>query len=248
MDELINEYPEFEKQIKDILSFKSSLKTFRQIKIPEKPTGNKQTDVPIQFSHFLNIIQLRFQSQIDYFILGLQNQNPEAFSTARNCMETIGALIFVYDGVKKKVEASDYEGAHRILSKAVMGERIKQLSFLTGQEVTDLAKKAYNIMTYIDKADNLVTKIFKVDGEEKKYFKPQYDLLCELTHPNYLALSMFWGVANDKFKYQQSLNTLRNEDFGLLVHTISPFLPIYLLFIKRAQEFEKQMNSLEGLK
>ena len=158
-------------------------------------------------------------------------------------METIGALIFVYDAVKRKVEAGDFEGAHMILAKASMGERNKQLSFLTSHEVTDFAKKAYNALTYIDKADELVTKIFKVDGEEKKYFRPQYDLLCELTHSNYLALSMFWGVEDDKFKYQQ---TLRGEDFGLLIHTILPFLPIYLLFIKRAQEFEKQMKSQKG--
>lgn len=245
MDTLITKYPEFEKQIRGILSFQTSLRTFRQINVPGKPTGNKQKDIPIQFGHFLHVIHLKFQSQVDYFILGLESQNPEAFSTARNCMETIGALIFVYDAVKRKVETADFDGAHVILAKASMGERNKQLSFLTSQEVTDFAKKAYNSLTYIDKADELVTKIFKVDGEEKKYFRPQYDLLCELTHPNYLAQSMFWGIEDDKFKYQQ---TLRDEDFGLLVHTISPFLPIYLLFMKRAQEFEKRINSQAGTK
>lgn len=248
MDLLIKKYPEFEEQIRDTINFQSSLRTFRQINDPGKPTGNKQTDIPIQFSHFLNIIHLRFESQIDYFVLGLGGQNPEAFSTARNCMETIAALIFVYDAVKEKFEAGDFEGAHKILSKACMGERTKQISFLSSEEVTDYSKRAYNVLDYIDKADRLITKIFKVDGEEKKYFRPQYDLLCELTHPNYLALSMFWGVENDKFKYQQSLTTLRDEDFGLLVHIISPMMPIYLLFLKRAQNFEMQINSQKGAK
>lgn len=245
MDTLISKYPEHRTQIREVYNFQISLKTFRQINIPTKPIGKKQTDVPILFSHFLNVIHLRFQSQIDYFILGLQNQNPETFSTARNCMETIGALIFVYDAISSKIEGGDFEGAHAVLAKASMGERNKQISFLTSEEVVDYAKKAYNVLDYIDGADKLVTKIFKVDGEEKKYFRAQYDLLCELTHPNYLAQSMLWGVEDDKFKYQQ---ILRDEDFGLLVRLILPLLPIYLYFLKKAQKLEEQMNAKRGMK
>src|SRR5882724_4458956 len=248
MDELITKYPEFEEQIKDIFRFQRSLKTFRTISIPSKPTGIKQKDIPVHFSHFLNILHLRFHSQIDYLVLGLQNPNPEAFSTARNCLESIAALIFVYAKVKKRIDAGEYVEADKILYKASMGSRTDHPKFATSEQITDMAKKAYNVLDYIDEANDLVAKDLKKTDEEVKqnYFRSQYDLLCELTHPNYLALSMFWGVNNDKFKYNLPPNTLTEENFGLLLHTILPFLPVYMLYLKRSQEFEKKMYPEKG--
>ncbi|OGM09113.1 hypothetical protein A2Z67_05905 [Candidatus Woesebacteria bacterium RBG_13_36_22] len=252
MDTLITKYPEFEKQIRDIFSFQGSLNAFRKISIPNKPTGNKRSDVPIQFSHFLNVIHIRLQSQINYLVQGLQNQNPEAFSTARNCLETIAALIFVYYKVKERVESDEYDQAQRVLYKASFGSRTEHPKFATSKEVTDMAKRAYNVLDYIDKANELVSKDLKKRfGEEEarqNYFRSHYDLLCELTHPNYLALSMYWGVEDDKFKYNLPKNTLTKENFGLLIHTISPFLAIYVLYLKRAQEFEKKMSQQEDRK
>ncbi len=249
MDKLIAKYPKFKSQIKSIINFQNSLKAFRKVTIPNKATGSSKVDVPFQFSHFLNTVHLRFQSQMDYLVLGLQNQNPEAFSTARNCLETIAALIFVYDKVKKKVEDDDYEGARKILYKASMGQRTEHPKFATSKEVTDMAGRAYNVLDYIDKANKLVSgDLKKTLGEKEakqKYFRSQYDLLCELTHPNYLALSMFWGVGEDKFRYNLPPNTLTEENFGLLVHSILPFLPIYVLYLKRSQEFEKRIRSQE---
>ena len=246
MDTLIKKYPEFKRQIKSIFNFQDSLKAFRKIYIPSKTTGNSKVDVPSQFSHFLNTIHLRFQSQIDYLVLGLRNQNPEAFSTTRNCLESIAALIFIYDEVKKKIDVNDYEGAQKILYKASMGQRTEQTEFSISEEVTNVEERAYNILDYIDRANKLVSKDLKKrfgESEAKQnYFRAQYNMLCELTHPNYLALSMFWGVENDKFKYNISPNVLTKYNFGLLVHSISPFLAVYTLYLKRAQEFEKKIK------
>lgn len=242
MDKLIAEYPEFELQLKGIFSFQNTSQKFRKIMVPNKPEGKVEKDVPKQFSHFLNVIHIRFQTQINYLILALQSKNPEGFSTIRNCMETIGALAFVYYAVREKIELKDYKGAQGILYKASLGERETEISFMDAKEVTDEAKKAYNVLTYIDRADKLVTELFKVDGEKKRYFKAQYERLSELTHPNYMALSMYWGVEDNKFSYQQPNAVLRKEDFGLVVHSISPLLPIYLFFLKKSQEFEKQIS------
>lgn len=127
-----------------------------------------------------------------------------------------------------------------------MGQRTEQTKFSISEEVTNVSDRAFNVLDYIDRANKLVSndlkKKFNGDKNRNKYFRAQCDMLCELTHPNYLALSMCWGVKDDKFRYNQPPHTLTNENFGLLVHTISPSLAIYVLYLKRAQKLEDDLK------
>jgi hypothetical protein len=244
---LIKLYPKLEKEI---LTFENDFKDLKKlIKIvpPPQPTHNKKKDIPISLKHFINVTQLRLITQMSLIKTGLKSQNPEVFSIVRATMETIAAMAFVSDRVESEYLAKNYNKAWSVVTKAFMGRRTKIVSFGKNEEIKEGFEKSVNVMTYIDKANSLISnKLKKLNRKKKKehsnFFKFQYELISEFTHPNYNALEMYWKIADDEVVYQKPSRVLTSESLGVILHALSPLIPIYLLFLKRAHKFHQELT------
>lgn len=246
MKSLIKVYPELQKEILLFESYFRDLKKFIKTVSPPIPTNDKKKDIPILLKHFINVIQIRLVTQMSLIRTGLRSQNPEIYSVVRATMETVAAMAFVSDRVISEYSAGNYNRAWSVVAKAIMGRRTKIISFGKNEEVNEGLEKSVNVVTYIDKATSLISnELKKLNGEKKKkspnYFKFQYELISEFTHPNYNALEIYWRIENDKVIYQKPSKVLTTENLGIILHTLLPLIPAYLLFLKKAYKFQQEL-------
>lgn len=246
LEKLIKLYPELRKEISDFEGYFKDLKKFIKITSPKSPTYNKKNDIPIYLKHFINVIQLRLITQMSLIRKGLISQNSEVYSVVRAAMETISAIAYITDRVSRECLFSRYNNAWAILAKSFMGRRTKPIGFAKNKEIKEELEKSINVMTYINKTSKLISKERnKFNGKKNKnsnYFKSQYELISEYTHPNYCAFEMYWKIKNNKIIYVKSEKVLSLEDLGIILHILLPLIPIYLLFLKRAYNLQKELS------
>ena len=245
---IIKKYPQYNNDIQLFYHDIKQVKKIRIIKIPRKPILDKKEDLPSKYSHFLNVIDLRFLAQLDYFKTGIELGNPEVASTLRGCLETMSCLIYIYDRVKKRFESKEYDLAWDTLYKAVMGRRSITNEFGKSIEEKDSSKKAFHVNDYIKKANQLLKELLESlpsNNKDLDIISFFYDHLCESMHPNYLALESYWQFDEsiENISYNKSPRCLRPKDFAMLLKTINQFIPIYFFFIRKAQNLEIQMQT-----
>ena len=139
------------------------------------------------------------------------------FICARNIVENTAQLFYINEKIRKFSTKNDINSINKIIVESLFATRIN-----------DKMPQAISILTQIDKTDK------KFNG-----FRGIYDLLCEVSHPNYLGLLGLYG-SRDEEKLAFNF-TADNKERGNILHRV--FLSIdHSLLI-----YESIINEVENL-
>lgn len=235
-------YPAFKKQLIELDGLYRQLKKRREIIPPPEPTGNKSTDLYHHFSHYINIIHLKFIHQLQLLISGVNAQNPEVASVVRSCIETIGGLAYMVHKINNKI--TDHEEVWRLLYVATMGQNTKMMS---GKTTFSKAPQIFHSANYVREVNKLLNaELTTIGSKNKDYILESYDFFSEFTHPNYLALEVYWGIIKGKMIYQKNIACMREDEVGQILLTITPLILVYEMIMRKAEKIEKHFLEVRG--
>ncbi|HBL51659.1 MAG: hypothetical protein A3D24_02235 [Candidatus Blackburnbacteria bacterium RIFCSPHIGHO2_02_FULL_39_13] len=233
---VFQDFPNFKKQLIDFDNLYAQLKKRRVIKTLPRSTGNKKKDLYSTLAHYINIIHLKLIHQLQLLILGINSENPEVASIVRSCIETIGALAYITNKITPK--KTDYEFIWELLYVATMGQNTKTMS---GKITFSNAPQSIHTADYVREINKLLNiELDRIGSENKDYILESYDFLSEFTHPNYLALQVYWRVDHGELIYDKKIACLREEELSQILLTTIPLILVYEMTLRKAEKLEQE--------
>jgi len=241
MNKTLQDFPTFKEQLIEFNKLYSQLKKRRKITPPPRPTGNKSGDIYHHFAHYINIIHLKLIHQLHLLLLGIKAENPEVASIVRSCIETIGALAYTTHKITDK--KTDYEFIWNLLYVATMGQNTKTMSKKT---TFSKAPQIFHSADYVREVNEILNdELTAIGSKNKDYILESYDFFSEFTHPNYLALQVYWRADTGKMTYDKKIACLREDDLGQIILTISPLILVYEVVLRKAEKLEQEFKLLK---
>jgi len=241
MKKTLLRYPTFKKQLTELDSLYKQLKKRRKIVPPPEPTGEKSADLYHHFSHYVNIIHLKIIHQLQMLISGINTQNPEVASMVRSCIETIGGLAYMVHKVGSK--KTDHTAVWELLYVATMGQNTKTMS---GKTTFSKAPQIFHSADYVREVNKLLNdELSAIGSKNKDYILESYDFFSEFTHPNYIALEVYWGIIEGKMTYEKNISCMRDDEVGQIVNTIIPLILVYEVIMRKAEKVEHELIELK---
>jgi len=241
MKKTLLRYPAFKKQLAELDSLYKQLKKRRKIVTPPEPTGDKSTDLYHHFSHYVNIIHLKIIHQLHMLILGINTQNPEVASVVRSCIETIGGLAYIVHKVRSK--KTDHTAVWKLLYIATMGQNTITMS---GKTTFSRAPQIFHSADYVREENKLLNEeLTAIGSKNNDYILERYDFFSEFTHPNYIALEVYWRIIEGKMTYEKNISCMRDDEVGQIVSTIIPLILVYGVVMRKAEKIEQELKELK---
>jgi len=240
MKKIINDFPDFEKRFVEFEKLYIELKKKRKIKVPPPPTYNKTKDLYHYLAHYINIIHIKLIHQLHLLLLGIKAENPEIVAMVRSCIETIGALAYMVEEISK--ESTIPDEAWNILNIATMGENKKTMS---KQTLFKHAPQIFHSADYVRAVNKTLDKELQAIGSKNKdYILERYDYFSEFTHPNYVALQLYWQVNSGKLTYKRKISCMRQDELADILFTIVPLILVYVVVLRKAEKLEQKFKTL----
>ena len=174
-------------------------------------------------------------------ILGINAENPEVASLVRSCIETIGGLAYTIHKIISK--NGDHAFIYDLLYVATMGQNTKTMA---KKAVFSKAPQIFHAADYVRAVNKILNdELSRINSKNRDYILESYDFFCEFTHPNYLALQVYWKADNDKLLYDKKISCLREEVLGQILLTMIPLILVYEMILRKAEKLEQEFLLLK---
>jgi hypothetical protein len=241
MNKTLQDFPTLKNQLIELNNLYIQLKKRRKIISPPRPTGNKSDDLYHNFAHYINIIHLKLVHQLHLLLLGIKAKNPEVASIVRSCIETIGALAYMTHKITGK--KNDHKFIWNLLYVATMGQNTKTMSKKT---TFSKAPQIFHTADYVREVNKILNnELIAIGSKNRDYILESYDFFSEFTHPNYLALQIYWRADTGGMLYDKKIACLREDDLGHIVLTITSLVLVYEMVLRKAKKLEQEFKLLK---
>jgi hypothetical protein len=139
---------------------------------------------------------------------------------------------------------TDYEFVWDLLYVATMGQNTRTMSKKT---TFSRAPQIFHSADYVREVNKILNEeLAKIDSKNKDYILESYDFFSEFTHPNYLALQVYWTAYTGRIIYDKKIACLREDDLSQILLTLFPLILTYEMVLRKAEKLELEFKSLKN--